>query len=140
MSVCCILRKWLWRMDTSRTRQVRMKVNDDTREKLGQSTKRNATIPRQGGRGSYRGRFICLSTKCGQAESRDFLPAKVCGRSWADLLLTQQSAVLLPSCAYAKSESFFIHIFFWFYLPSWLYHQFIPHKYVSSIKIFSKFF
>ncbi len=108
MRVCCIVRKWLWRMDTSRTRQVGMKVNDDTREKLGQSTKRNATIPGQGGRGSHCVRFVYLSAKCGQAESRDFLPAKVCGRSWADLLLTRQSAVLLPSCAYAKSPSLFI--------------------------------
>jgi hypothetical protein len=72
--VCCIVRKWLWRMDTSRTRQVRMKVNDDTREKLGQSTKRNATIPRQGGRGSYRGRFVCLFTKCDQKVGIFYLP------------------------------------------------------------------
>ncbi len=35
---------------------------------------------------------------CGRAESRDFLPARFCGRARADLLLARQSATLLPWC------------------------------------------
>jgi hypothetical protein len=40
---------------------------------------------------------------CSRVGSQDFLPARFCGRSWADLLLMPQSAVLLPSCAQPKN-------------------------------------
>ncbi len=39
------------------------------------------------------------SAGCGRADRRDFLPARFCRRSPADLLLERQSAALLPSCA-----------------------------------------
>jgi hypothetical protein len=35
--------------------------------------------------------------------SQEFLPARFCRRSWADLLLMRQSAMLLPSCAQPKN-------------------------------------
>lgn len=76
-------------------------MNDETREKLWQSAKRSAAVPGQGGRGSYSGSRR-LSAGCGRAESRDFLSARVCGRSPADVLLARQSAAFLPSHAYAK--------------------------------------
>jgi hypothetical protein len=62
-----------------------MKVNCETRKKLGQSAKRNAAVRWQAGRGApVAGRR---------------LPARFCGRSRADLLLERQSTALLPSCA-----------------------------------------
>ncbi len=54
------------------------------RERFGQSTKR----------GQAKG----VATVIGK-QSQDFLPARFCGRSQANLLLTWQSIVLLPSCA-----------------------------------------
>ncbi len=78
-------------------------MNDEIREKLWQSAQRSAAVPGQGGRGSYSGNGSRrLSAACGRAESRGFLPARVCGRSPADVLLTRQSAAFLPSHAYAK--------------------------------------
>ncbi len=53
-----------------------------------------------GRKGSYSGRQT--SAGCGRAERRDFLRARYCGRSRADLLLERQSAALLPSCARPK--------------------------------------
>jgi hypothetical protein len=119
--------------------QVRMKVNDDTREKLGQSTKRNATIPGQGGRESYRGRFVvCLPSAAKQKVGISTCQGlwKIGGRSASHAAVCRASSFTCIICY----GSFFIHIFFWFYLPSWLYHQFIDRKYVSLIKILSKFF
>ncbi len=79
----CAVREWLWRMSTSRTRQVSTKVNCETCEKLRQSAQRNAAVPEQCGRRSY----------SGAAEQKvwDSLPARVCGRSWEDLHLARES-------------------------------------------------
>jgi len=75
--VLCAVRKWLW--NAGRWALWSTKLNDETR-RLGQSSKRSAAVR-------------------GQADRRDFLPARFCGRSRADLLLERQSAALLPSCA-----------------------------------------
>ncbi len=59
------------------------KVNGETRERPGQSAKRSAAIRGQAGRGAT----VAWQTSagCGRPESRDFLPARFCGRSRADL-------------------------------------------------------
>jgi len=44
-----------------------------------------------------------ICRRCSRVASQDFLPARFCGRSWADLLLMRLSAVLLPSCAQPKN-------------------------------------
>jgi hypothetical protein len=75
----------------------------EPRERLGQSAKRSAPVPGHAGRGSYSGRQTPAG--CTRAESQDFLPARVCGRSQADPLLARQSAALLPSRACAKSQA-----------------------------------
>jgi hypothetical protein len=67
----------------SRTRQVSTSEHEgdgEPREGLGQSAKRSSQT----------------SAGCTRAESQDFLPARVCGRSRAESLLA-----LLPSCACA---------------------------------------
>jgi len=50
----------------------------ETHENHGQSAKRSTAVPGQGGKGIYSGRR--LSAGCGRIKSRDFLPARVCGR------------------------------------------------------------
>jgi hypothetical protein len=59
-------------------------VNGETRERLGQSAKRSAAIRGQAGRGPT----VAWPTSagCGRPETWDFLPARFCGRSRADLL------------------------------------------------------
>jgi hypothetical protein len=90
----------------SRTRQVGTVDHEgdgEPRERLGQSATRSAPVPGQAGRGSYSGRRT--SAGCTRAESRDFWPTRVCGRSRASLLVTRQSAAILPSRARAKSQA-----------------------------------
>jgi hypothetical protein len=79
----CVVRKWLWRMSTSRTRQVSTKVNCETCKKLRQRAQRSAAVREQCGSRSY----------SGAAEQKvwDSLPARVCGRSREDLLLSLES-------------------------------------------------
>jgi hypothetical protein len=60
-------------------RQVSTKVNGETRERLGQSAKRSATVCGQAGRGATVEADVCWG--CGRVASRDFcLPGFVEGR------------------------------------------------------------
>jgi len=64
---------------------VSTKVNGETCARLGQSAKRSATIRGQAGRGAT----VAEGRLPGVAEQKigNFLPARFCGRSRADLLL-----------------------------------------------------
>jgi hypothetical protein len=75
--LCVQFQKWLWRMSTSRTRQVSTKVNGKTCEKLRQSAERSAAVPEQCGKEDLQWR--------GRAESLGFSACqglwKIAGRS-----------------------------------------------------------
>jgi hypothetical protein len=78
-------------------RQMSTKVNGETRERLGQSTKRSVAVRGQAGRGLQWQADVCpvrQSRKSG---------ISACQVLWrADLLLAWQSAALLPECARPK--------------------------------------
>ncbi len=74
------------------------KANGETRERLGQSAKRSAAVRGRRPEGELQWQAdVCRV--CDRAESEDFSPARFWGRPRADLLLEQQCAALLPSCA-----------------------------------------
>ncbi len=74
------------------------KANGETRERLGQSAKRSAAVHGRRSEGELQWQAdVCRV--CDRAEAKIFLPARFWGRSRADLLLEQQCAALLPSCA-----------------------------------------
>jgi hypothetical protein len=70
-----------------------------------------------GRKGSHSGRQT--SAACGRAESRDFPPARFCGRSRTHLLLARQSATLLPSCVRPKRSWLLEQLLqIWIWLPT----------------------